>query len=60
MNTKISKVKKVLAAIAITAVLLGLTVFGFHFSCRLKADGSGNNRSGFAKVNIVSTMNFQA
>ncbi len=59
MNTKISKVKKVLAAIAIAAVLLGLTVFGFHFSCRLKAD-SGNNRSGLARVNIVSTMNFQA
>lgn len=60
MNTKANKIKKVLAAIVIAVVLLGLTIFGFHFSCRLKAEGNGNNRNGFAKVNVVSTVNFQA
>ena len=58
MNTKTTKIKKVLSIIAIVAVLLGLTVFGFHFSCRLKAEG--NNRNGYAKVITVNTMNFQA
>ncbi len=60
MNSKFSKFKKVLALIAVTAVLLGLTVFGFHFSCRLKA-GNGNDLHGFARVTIVETVkNFQA
>ena len=58
MKTKFTTVKKVLSFIALIAVLLGLTVFGFHFSCRMKAEG--NNRNGYARVNIVSTMNFQA
>ena len=53
MNTKASKVKKILAVVAVAAVLLGLTVFGFHFSCRLKAEGSGSNHHGFAKVTVM-------
>ena len=61
MNSKFSKVKKVLTLIAVTAVLLGLTVFGFHFSCRLKAEGNGNDRNPYARVTIVETVrNFQA
>ena len=39
MKTKFTTVKKVLSFIALIAVLLGLTVFGFHFSCRMKAEG---------------------
>ncbi len=62
MSTRASKIKKIISAIAIAAVLLGLTVFGFHFSCRvnsIKGD-KGNDHNNYARINIVSTMNFQA
>ncbi len=62
MNSKASKIKKIVSAIAIAAVLLGLTIFGFHFSCRVKSvkGDKGNDHNNYARVNIVSTMNFQA
>ena len=57
MNTKANKVKKILAAIAIAVILLGLTVFGFHFSCRLKAHG-GENRTTFSNNRMIQTVNY--
>lgn len=55
MNTKFSKIRKILAAVAITAVLLGLTVFGFHFSCRLKAQGDSRNTYSNNRIVVAYT-----
>lgn len=55
MKTKFSKIKKILAAVAIAAVLLGLTVFGFHFSCRLKAQGDSRNTYSNNRIVVADT-----
>ena len=59
MNTKTTKIKKVLSLIAVAAVLLGLTLFGFHFSCRLKADSKGDNHVTVAQ-RIIVVSSFKA
>ena len=42
MSTKAAKIKKIVTGVVIALVLCALIVFGFHFSCRLKAKGQDN------------------
>ncbi len=56
MNLKASKLKRALAAIAIVVVLVGLIAFGFHFSCRLKAQGDSRVTYSFNRT--IQTVNY--